>query len=87
MGNKEGDSVKLNEAISLRVKELCAKHGLTPHGLSIKTGVASSTVDNMIKMRCESVQLKFIFAICEGLDISLEEFFAAPCFAKGKIID
>ena len=79
--------MKLNEALSLRVKELCEQYKLTPHGLSIRSGVASSTVDNIIKMRSESVQLKFIYAICDGLDMSLEEFFASPHFQKGKLTD
>ncbi len=79
--------MKLNEALALRVKELCKEHRLTPHGLSIRSGVASSTVDNIIKMRSESVQLKFIYAICDGLDMSLEEFFASPYFQKGSLTD
>lgn len=79
--------MKLNEALALRVKELCKEHRLTPHGLSIRSGVVSSTVDNIIKMRSESVQLKFIYAICDGLDMSLEEFFASPYFQKGSLMD
>ena len=79
--------MKLNEALALRIKELCEQHNLTPHGLSIKSGVASSTLDNIIKMRNESAQLKFIYAICDVLDISLEEFFASPYFQKGKLTD
>lgn len=79
--------MKLNEALALRIKELCEKHNLSPHGLSIKSGVASSTIDNIIKMRNESAQLKSIYAICDGLDMSLEEFFASPYFQKGKLTD
>lgn len=77
--------MKLNEALSLRLKELCKTYNLTPHGLSIKSGVASSTIDNIQKMRCSSAQLKFIVAICDGLNISLVDFFSSPYFAKGVI--
>ena len=49
--------MKLNEALSLRLKELCRQYGLTAHGLAIKSGVASSTIGNIIKMRCSSAQI------------------------------
>lgn len=79
--------MKLNEALSLRLKELCRQYGLTAHGLAIKSGVASSTIGNIIKMRCSSAQLKFIAAVCDGPDISLREFFSAEYFEKGNLED
>lgn len=79
--------MKLNEALSLRVLELCKQHDLTPHGLSMKCGVASSTIDNIIKKNHSSVQLKFIYAICDGLGMSLEDFFHSPYFEKVALID
>ena len=74
--------MKLNEALSLRVLELCKQHNLTPHGLGVKCGVASSTIDNIIKKNYSSVQLKFVYAICDGLEMSLEEFFSLSLFQK-----
>ncbi len=79
--------MKLIEALSARIKELCDQYRLTPHGLAIKSGVASSTIDNIIKMRCSSAQLKFIYAICDGLGMSLEEFFSSPYFSKENLTD
>lgn len=79
--------MRLKEALAARVKELCVEKHLTTHGLSLKTGVASSTMDDIIKARNESVQLKFIFQICDGLQISLEDFFHSPYFDKEFLID
>ena len=79
--------MKLIEALSARIKELCDQYHLTPHGLAMKSGVASSTIDNIIKMRCSSAQLKFIYAICDGLGMSLEEFFSSPYFSKENLTD
>ena len=44
--------MKLNEALALRIKELCEQHDLTPHGLSIKSGVA-----RIISSRCATNRL------------------------------
>ncbi len=79
--------MKLKDAISLRVKELCKEHNLTTHGLSLKCGVANSTLVDIVKARNESYQIKFIYGICEGLNMSLEEFFKSPLFARDNIVD
>lgn len=79
--------MRLKDAIAKRVKELCKTNGLTVHGLSLKTGVANSTLIDITKGRNASVQIKFIFAICDGLNISLEDFFATPYFNKDQLTD
>ncbi len=79
--------MRLKDAIAIRVKELCRENQLTIHGLSIKTGVANSTLVDIVKARNESIQLKFIYAICAGLDMSFIDFFAAPYFEKQTLVD
>lgn len=79
--------MRLKDAIALRVKELCQKEGLTIHGLSLKTGVANSTLIDMAKARNDSVQIKFIYGICAGLGISIKDFFDSPYFDKKTLID
>ena len=41
--------MQFKEAISKRVKDLCFEYGLTVHGLSLKTGVSNSTLDDIVK--------------------------------------
>lgn len=79
--------MKLKDAIATRVKELCKENTLTTHGLSLKTGVANSTLADMVNARNESIQLKHIYAICSGLNMSLKEFFDRPYFDKNSLID
>lgn len=67
--------MKLKDGIAKRVKELCDKNNLTVHVLSLKTGVANSTLCDIVKANNESIQIKFIYEICAGLNISLKEFF------------
>lgn len=79
--------MKLKDAIAKRVKELCNENHLTIHGLSLKTGVANSTLVDIVKANNESVQIKFIYGICAGLNISLAEFFSCSYFDINCLTD
>ncbi len=79
--------MKLKDCIAVRVRELCKENNLTVHKLSLKTGIANSTLTDIVKGNNESVQIKFIYAICAGLDISLNEFFSRPYFNKNEVTD
>lgn len=79
--------MKLKDSIAKRVKELCDINHLSVHGLSLKSGVANSTLCDIIKANNESVQIKFIYAICAGLNMSLYDFFLSPYFDKNELTD
>ena len=79
--------MRLKDAIAARVNELCNNENLSVHGFSLKVGVANSTLADIVKGRNESIQIKFIYAICAGLNISLAEFFNSPYFDKQTLID
>lgn len=79
--------MKLKDAIALRVIDLCKNYNLTVHGLSLKTGVANSTLADIVKARNDSVQIKFLYAICAGLGISLKDFFNVGYFDKDILTD
>ena len=79
--------MKLNEAVAKRVIELCQKEELSIYGLSTRTGVPNSTLQDIVKLNFSSTQLKHIYAICDGLKISLTEFFDSPYFNKDTLTD
>ena len=81
------NKVKLKDAIAKRVQQLCVENNLTVHGLSIKTGVANSTLADIVNARNESVQIKYIYGICAGLCISLVDFFSPDYFDKNSLTD
>ncbi len=79
--------MRLKDAIAARVNELCDNENLSVHGFSLKVGVANSTLADIVKARNESIQIKFIYAICAGLNMSLNEFFQSPHFDKNELTD
>ena len=79
--------MQLNEAVSKRIKELCYKNGITQYALSQKSGVPQSTLSTIISCTFPSMKLRIIYEICEGLEISLNEFFNSPLFDRENIID
>ena len=77
--------MKLNEAVSARIKELCKERGLTQYQLYLKSGVPQSTLSTIMKCSYPSMKLRIIYEICDGLEIGLEEFFASDLFARENI--
>ena len=79
--------MKLNEAIAYRIKELLKEHKITQYQLHLKTGVPQSTLSTIMKCSFPSVKLRIIYEICDGLEISLEDFFASDIFKRENIED
>lgn len=79
--------MQLNEAISLRIKELCRERNMTQYALSMKSGVPQSTLSTILSCTFKSMKMRIIYEICEGFEISLEEFFASPLFERENIMD
>ena len=69
--------MKLNEAVSKRISELCNERGMTQYALYKKSGVPQSTLITIINCKFPGMKMRIIYEICEGLEISLKEFFNA----------
>lgn len=79
--------VHLNEAVALRIKELCEENKLTQYQLYLKSGVPQSTLSTIMKCSYPSMKLRIIYEICDGLEISLNDFFNSPLFDRDNIED
>lgn len=77
--------MKLNEAISERLKELLKEKGMTAYQLYMKSGVPKSTIGNVINCSYASVKLRIIHEMCQGLGISIHDFFDSPLFEEENI--
>ena len=67
-------------AVRQRILELCTQRGITVNRLATRSGVTQSTVNNIVSGRNHSATVATIKKLCDGLDISLEEFFSGPEF-------
>ena len=67
-------------AVRQRILELCAQQGITVNRLATRSGVTQSTVNNIVSGRNHSATVATITKLCDGLDITLRDFFDAPVF-------
>ncbi len=79
--------MKLADAVILRIEQLCLEKKMTKYDLFIASGVPQSTLTSIKKKRSGSVKISTLYAICEGFDISLQEFFHSPLFERQNVIE
>lgn len=74
--------MKLNQAISKRLSELLKEKQMTQYQLFMKSGVPKSTIGNVINCSYDSVKLRIIHEMCQGLGIDIPRFFDSPLFSE-----
>ena len=74
--------MKLSKAISLKIKNICAEKNITPNKLATICCLTQSTVQNLIIGKSKNPKLLTIIRICEGLNMSLKDFFDDEIFEK-----
>ena len=77
--------MQLNEAVSARLKELLREQNMTQYQLYIKSGVPKSSIGNIINCAYDSVKLRVIHEICQGLGINISDFFDSPYFDEANL--
>lgn len=68
------------EATAVRIRELCDQRGITPNGLSNLAGVPQATVKSILNGESQNPGIVTIKKLCDGLEITLGEFFSVPVF-------
>jgi len=77
--------MRLNEAISRRLSELLTVHGMTQYQLYMKSGVPRSTINNVVNCSYTAVNLRIVHEMCQGMGISITEFFNSPLFDEDNL--
>lgn len=72
--------MRIGEAIRERILALCAERGITINKLGTMSGVTQSTINNITSGRNNSATVATIKKLCDGLDISITEFFTDEVF-------
>ena len=70
----------IGEAVKERILELCREKNLSVNKLSNMSGVTQSTVNNIVSGRNHSVTISTIKKLCDGMGITIEEFFNSELF-------
>ena len=72
--------MRVNEAVRLRILELCHQNNITLNKLSTICGITQSTLNNIISGRNSTTTVSTIQKICDGLEITIRDFFKASLF-------
>lgn len=72
--------MSVKDAVAARFAALCRERGIKPNELATLSGVTPSTVYSMLDARRRDVSIITVKKLCDGLDITLGEFFSAPEF-------
>lgn len=72
--------MRISEAVRLRILELCQQNHITLNRLSTICGITQSTLNNIVSGRNATTTVSTVKKICDGLDISILDFFASPFF-------
>ena len=71
----------VGEAVRQRIIQLCQERDISINKLSSISGVTQSTVNNIISGRNNSTTVSTIKKLCDGLGITIDEFFHSDLFA------
>lgn len=72
--------MRVKEAVVCRFKEICRERKIKYNELATMSGVTPSTVYSMMDEDRKDVSMITVKKLCDGLDISLEEFFHSELF-------
>lgn len=86
MGNllSRGDKITMmiGEAVKQRILNLCRDRGISVNKLCTMSGVTQSTLNNLISGRNNSMTVATVKKLCDGLEISIIEFFDSDEFRE-----
>lgn len=70
----------VKDAVVHRFQQLCAEKGIKTNELATRSGMTPSTVYSMMDSRRRDLSIITVKKLCDGLDITLGEFFSTPEF-------
>lgn len=70
----------IGEAVQKRILELCAVNKITVNKLATISGITQSTLNNITGGRNNSATVSTIKKVCDGLNITIQDFFNSELF-------
>ncbi len=72
--------MRVGEAVKERILELCREYDITLNKLANNSGITQSTLNNITSGRNNSTTVSTVKKICDGLNITMEDFFDSDLF-------
>lgn len=79
--------MKTAEAIGKRILDLCKEKDITPNKLGTISGVEPSTITSIFYGKSKNPGIVTIKLLCEGLEITLFDFFNDDMFKSNDLDD
>lgn len=70
----------IKDAVVQRFQEICDERGIKANELAVLSGITPSTVYSMLDANRRDISITTIKKLCDGLEITLGEFFSTPEF-------
>ncbi len=73
------------KAVALRISNLLVKNNMSQYVLCKKIAMPEETLRSIINERYKTVKLDTIIQVCDGFNISIQEFFDDPLFKRENL--
>ena len=70
----------VKDAVANRFREICKDRNIKPNELANRAGITPSSVYSMLDPKRREVSINLVKKLCDGLDMTLGEFFSTPEF-------
>ena len=70
------------KAVGLRLTSLMVSKNMTPYALAKKSAITDSTLRSILAEEYKTVKLDTIILLCDGLGVTLAEFFNDDIFDR-----
>lgn len=70
----------VKNAVVKRFENICKERGINANTLAVQSGVTPSSVYSMMDEHRKNISIVLIKKLCDGLDITLSEFFTSEEF-------
>lgn len=72
--------MEISEAIVKKINKIKNERNLKNYDLFVLSGVPTSTISAFLLRETKTIRIENLLYICEGLNITLAEFFSDPIF-------
>lgn len=77
--------MKLSAAVAFHIKQLLAERNITQYRLEKKMAIHHNTMHSIMHAHYQAVNLRTLFLIMNGLEVTPAEFFDDPIFTQNNL--